>query len=128
MRVRPWLVPLAATLSLAAGCGGSKPEPFRIGILSDCYGPFGSLHEPIVASAELPLLERGGRLRGKQPSSGVQGAGVAGRPVELAIGCVAGNDEVIPEARRLVEEGGAQAIVGPINPEEGMILREYARR
>ena len=81
-------------------------------VLSDCYGPFSTLHEVIVASAELPLLERGGTLRGKQPSSGVEGTEVAGRPVELEIACVAGNDEVIPEARRLVEEGGARAIVG----------------
>jgi branched-chain amino acid transport system substrate-binding protein len=127
MRARAWIV-AAAVLLLAVGCGGSKAETFRIGILSDCYGPVSSLHEPIVASAELPLLERGARLRGKQPSSGIKSARIAGRPVELAIGCVAGNDDVIAEARRLVEEEGAQAIVGPINPEEGMILSRYARR
>jgi branched-chain amino acid transport system substrate-binding protein len=118
----------ALALWLGAGCGGSKSQAFRIGILSDCYGPFSTLHEVIVASAELPLLKRGGELRGKQPSSGVKGAKVVGRPVELEIGCVAGNDEVVPEARRLVEEGGARAIVGPLDPEEGMALREYARR
>jgi branched-chain amino acid transport system substrate-binding protein len=118
----------AATLVLGAGCGSSKVEPFRIGILSDCYGPFSSVHEVIVASAELPLLERGGRLRGKQPSSGVEGAEVAGRPAELVIGCVAGNEDVIPEARRLVEEDGAEAVVGPLDPQQGMVLREYARR
>jgi branched-chain amino acid transport system substrate-binding protein len=118
----------ALALCLCAGCGGSKSQAFRIGVLSDCYGPFSTLNEVIVASAELPLLERGGRLRGKQPSSGVEGAEIAGRRVELTIGCVAGNDEVIPEARRLVEEGGAQAIVGPLDPQEGMVLREYARR
>jgi branched-chain amino acid transport system substrate-binding protein len=117
----------AAMLWLGAGCG-SKSEAIRIGVLSDCYGPFSALNEAIVASAELPLLERGGRLRGKQPSSGVDGARVAGWPVELEVGCVAGNDEVIPQARRLVEDGGAQAIVGPLDPEEGMILREYARK
>ena len=35
---------------------------------------------------------------------------------------------MIPETRRLVEEDGAQAIVGPLDPEEGMVLREYARK
>jgi branched-chain amino acid transport system substrate-binding protein len=129
MRVRTAVGLLAALAVLVgSGCGSSNSEPFRIGIISDCYGPFSSVHEPIVASAELPLLERGGRLRGRQPSEGVEGLEVAGRPVELHIGCVAGNEEVIPEARRLVEEDGAQAIVGPINPQQGMILREYARR
>jgi branched-chain amino acid transport system substrate-binding protein len=115
-------------LTLFAGCGGGGKTPFRIGVLSDCYGPFSAVHEVIVASAELPLLARGGRLRGKQPSSGVEGAEVAGRPAKLEIGCVAGNEDVLPETRRLVEEDGVQAIVGPLDPEEGMILREYARR
>lgn len=128
MPARLALAALACSAAaLAAGCGGRSAH-VRIGVLSDCYGPFSTLHEVIVASAELPLLERGGRLRGKQPSSGVEGARVAGRPVELEIGCVAGNEDVLPEARRLVEEDGAQAIVGPLDPEEGMILREYARR
>jgi branched-chain amino acid transport system substrate-binding protein len=128
MRARAGLTLVAVlALSLGAGCGGSTSEPFRIGILSDCYGPFSTLHEVIVASAELPLLERGGELRGKQPSSGVEGVEVAGRRVELEIGCVAGNDDVIPEARRLVEEGGARAVVGPLDPQQGMVLRGYAR-
>ncbi len=128
MRARAGLALLvAAVLWPAAGCGGSKPEAFRIGILVDCYGPFSTLYQAIVASAELPLLERGGRLIGKQPSSGVEGAEVAGRSAELEIGCVAGNEDVIPEARRLVEENGAQAIVGPLDPQQGIVLREYAR-
>ena len=54
-----------------------------------------------------------------QPSDGVGPAAVAGRRVELVLGCVAGTDEVIPEARRLVEENGAQAIVGPDGPRAG---------
>jgi branched-chain amino acid transport system substrate-binding protein len=129
MRARARLILVAAlALSLGVGCGGSRSQAFRIGILSDCYGPFSTLHEVIVASAELPLLARGGVLRGKQPSSGVEGTKVVGQPVELEIGCVAGNDDVIPEARRLVEERGARAVVGPLDPQQGMVLREYARR
>jgi branched-chain amino acid transport system substrate-binding protein len=126
MRARAALVVLVAVLA-AAGCGGSKPEPFRIGIISDCFGPFSSAHELILASAELPLLQRGGRLRGKDPSDGVEGAKAAGRPVELLVGCAAGVEDVLPEARRLVEEDGAQALVGPIYPQEGLALRSYAR-
>ena len=128
MSGRAVLALVAAALLLVGGGCGSKSEAFRIGVLSDCYGPFSVLNEAIIASAELPLLERGGKLSGKQPSSGIDRTHVAGRPVELEIGCVAGNDDVIPESRRLVEEAGAQAIVGPLDPEEGMILREYARK
>ena len=119
---------LACVALVQGGCGGSEPEPFRIGILSDCYGPFSSAHELIVASAELPLIGRGGRLAGRTPSDGVAGASAAGRPVELLVGCVTGTEDVIPEARRLVEEEHADVLVGPLYPEHGLVLRDYARR
>jgi branched-chain amino acid transport system substrate-binding protein len=129
MRASAALLALAAGIAAAAaGCGGPHTKAFRIGILSDCYGPFSSAHELIVASAELPLLARGGRLRGKNPSDGVAGARAAGRPVQLLVGCAAGLEDVIPEARRLVEENGADALVGTLYPQEGLVLRAYARR
>ena len=129
MRARAGLaVIVVAAVWLGAGCGGTKPEAFRIGILTDCFGPFSTLYETSVASAELPLLKRGGRLVGNKPSSGVAGARVEGRPAKLEIGCVSGSDDVIPVTRHLVEEIGVQAVVGPFDPQEGMILREYARR
>jgi branched-chain amino acid transport system substrate-binding protein len=114
-------------LASATGCGGSGGTPIRIGVLSDCYGPFSSGHELIVASAELPLLERGGKLRGPNPSDGIEGASVAGRRVDLLIGCIAGTEDVLPETRRLVEEDGAQIVVGPLYPEHGLVVRDYAR-
>ena len=113
---------------LLAGCGGSRSEPVRIGILSDCYGPFSSVHELIVASAELPLIERGATLRGSSPSDGIEGSSVAGRQVELLVGCTTGTEDLFPEARRLVEESGADIVVGPLYPEHGLIIRDYARR
>jgi branched-chain amino acid transport system substrate-binding protein len=113
---------------LAAGCGSSKVQPFRIGLLSDCYGPAGGSNELNVASAELPLIERGATLVGRKPTDGIGPVEVAGRRVELVLGCVAGTTDVIPEARRLVEENGAQAIVGPADPAQGMALRLYARK
>ena len=117
----------AAALALGAGCGGGEKVPFRIGVLADCYGVFSSVHDVIVASAELPLLERGGTLRGTTPSAGVHGAEVAGRPVELRSGCVHSIEEVLPEARRLVEEDGANLLIGLLDPQQGLVLRQYAR-
>jgi branched-chain amino acid transport system substrate-binding protein len=127
MRARTALVLLAASLTLG-GCGGPGAEPIRIGILSDCYGPFSSAHELIVASAELPLIERGGKLHGRNPSDGIEGASASGRRVELLVGCVTGTADVLPEARRLVEESGVRIVVGPLYPDHGLVLREYARR
>lgn len=128
MRARPAAALLAGVALTLGGCGGSSTESFRVGILSDCYGPFSSAHELIVASAELPLIERGGRLSGRSPSDGIDGASAAGRRVELLVGCVTGTQDVIPEARRLVEELRARVLVGPLSPEHGLVLRDYARR
>jgi len=116
-----------AFATVAAGCGGSGVRPFRIGILSDCFGPFGGAHELNLADAQVPLIELGAKPRGRKPSSGITSVDVAGRRIELLVGCVAGSEDVIPEARRLVEEEGARALVGPVTPEQGMALRQYAR-
>src|SRR5882724_7748290 len=127
MRVRGPLALAAALAFLASGCGGLGTRPFRIGILSDCFGPFAGAHELNLADAEVPLIELGAKLHGRQPSSGITPVDVAGRPVELLVGCVAGSEDAIPEARRLVEEDGARALIGTVTPEQGMALRHYAR-
>ena len=127
MRVSAVLALAVALVLVASGCGGSTARPFGIGILSDCYGPFDGAHEANLADAEVPLIELGAKPRGRQPSSGITPVDVAGRRVELLVGCVAGSEDVIPEARRLVEEDGVRALVGPLTAEQGMALRRYAR-
>jgi branched-chain amino acid transport system substrate-binding protein len=114
--------------ALAAGCAGPEERPFTIGILSDCYGFESGSNESNVASAELPLIERGAKQLGRRASDMIGPVNVAGRRVELILGCVAGTDDVIPEARRLVEEEGAQAIVGPLDPATGIAIGRYARK
>src|SRR5262249_48846754 len=79
---------VAVGLVLVAGCGGSGKAPYRIAVLADCYGFAGNLHDSVLAAAELPLLQRGGKLLGKTPSDGVEGARVAGRPVGPLARCV----------------------------------------
>jgi branched-chain amino acid transport system substrate-binding protein len=127
MRARGALALAVALALVASGCGGSGTRPFRIGILSDCFGPFSGAHELNLADAEVPLIELGAKPRGRKPSSGITPVDVAGRRVELLVGCVAGSEDAIPEARRLVEEEGARALVGTVTPEQGMALRQYAR-
>jgi branched-chain amino acid transport system substrate-binding protein len=118
-----------SALVLAAGCGGGNGEsPFRVGLITDCYGIFSGIQEPTVASASLPLIERGAEPLGRQPSKGVTPVSIAGRRVELLVGCAEGTSPVLTEARRLVEEEGAHVLVGPLTAESGMALREYARR
>src|SRR5437899_221681 len=116
-------------LALAAGCGGKRASPVKIGVLTDCNGAFSSFYETTVAGAELPFLERGARLRGKRPSDGVEDASVAGKPVKLVIGCQGGTfGTMLSEARRLVEQVGVDIVVGPLAVPYGLVLSDYAKR
>jgi branched-chain amino acid transport system substrate-binding protein len=128
MRASARLCALVAGVLALGGCGASEEPSFRVGLITDCHGIFSGIHEPTVASASLPLIERGAKPLGGRPSNGVGPVSVAGRTVELLVGCAEGTSPALSEARRLVEEEGAQVIVGPLTAETGMALREYARR
>jgi branched-chain amino acid transport system substrate-binding protein len=110
----------------ATACGEDR-APIRIGVLSDCEGVVSFLYEPTLAAALLPLLERGARRLGDQPSAGVAGAEVAGRRVEVVLGCAGtSSSSGVAEARRLVEHEGVRILVGP-GLSEGNAVKDYAK-
>jgi branched-chain amino acid transport system substrate-binding protein len=127
------LAPAAAAVTLAllaAGCGGGS-KPFTIGVVVDCEGVFSGYKEQVLAGAELPLLERGGKSIGKRPSDGIAGPTVAGRSVELRQGCaeITYLTQLIENVRRLVEADHADVVVAPmVGNAEGIVLRALARR
>ena len=127
--VRIALVLLVAGLAAAAASAQPASErPIRIGLLSDCTGEWGSFHDYMVAGAELPLLRRGGRLVGSNPSEGIRGVQVAGHPVELVFGCADGSTaSAVAEARQLVEAEHVDILVGPVSANEEIALQDYAR-
>jgi branched-chain amino acid transport system substrate-binding protein len=113
---------------LAAGCSASRTDVIRIGVIADCEGSFSFGYESALAGAELPLIDRGASLRGARPSDGIDGASVAGKHVELLFGCDRSNRATaIAELRRLVEQEGADAIVGLNISHEGLVMRDYAK-
>src|SRR5215468_9285026 len=93
---------VVAGAAFLAGCG-EREAPVRVGVLADCRSTFGELYEQFLAAAELPLVERGGVLRGTKPSAGIEGATAGGRRVELVQGCseFAEFRVLVDEARRL---------------------------
>jgi branched-chain amino acid transport system substrate-binding protein len=100
----------------------------RIGILGVCQGAFAPFYDEAVAGAELPLLQRGGKLDGEKPADGVRGARVAGHPVEVSFGCSDETGErALAEARRLVEKEHVQLLVGGETSAAGIAIRDYAR-
>src|SRR5689334_10663908 len=127
-RLRRALV--AALLALAVPGCASGPAPVRLGVLADCVGLARGSQDETLAGAELPLPQRGARLRGSRPADGLTPATVAGRPVERVTGCSEGGEysTLIEQARRLVEVGKADVVVGGTWPGDGLVLRETARR
>ena len=128
--------------AVAVGAGGVwvstfKPAPARpanaitIGVYADCQGPFGAEYNDSIAGAELPLVERGGKV-GVAPTSGVFGVRVGSRPVLLSIGCDptdggSSTAQVLKEARRLVEQVGVDVLVAPTATIDELALQPYAR-
>jgi branched-chain amino acid transport system substrate-binding protein len=109
----------------------SDTEGIRLGILGQCEGPFGGYHEDVVAGVELALVNHAGASVNSQTSAldGFSGAEVGGVPIDLVgIGC--GNDtadRILEETRRLVEQLGANVIIGPLSGDEGPAVAEYAK-
>jgi branched-chain amino acid transport system substrate-binding protein len=122
------LAALLGATTLVAGCGGGGKTPIRVGILGVCQGVFTPFYDEAVAGAELPLIQRGGRLRGEKPADGVRGAKIAGHPVELSFGCSDDTGErALAEVRRLVEKAHVQILVGGETSSAGIAIRDYAR-
>jgi branched-chain amino acid transport system substrate-binding protein len=122
----------AATTCLAlasAGCGEEEP-PVRVGVLTECIGPFEAHKESILAAAQLPFIKRGARPRGKGSAAGLEGASFGGHPVEMLVGCtnVPNLSWLIVEMRRLIETSGADVIIGPAGEQGGIVTRRLAAR
>jgi branched-chain amino acid transport system substrate-binding protein len=128
MSARRLLPPLlaAALVPFAASCGGAQ-ETIKIAIVADCEGLQAGFHDVALAGAELPLLRRGAKLAGANPSSGVEGVTIGGRKVELVFGCAGEMTSGALELRRLVESEGAEIVVGPSIPPLGIVTVEYAK-
>ena len=129
---RVQLVALLLTLGLlATSCGGgSSNGPIKIALVTDCTTSFVQFRQPVIAGAELAFLKRGAKLRGAEPSDGVTDVTVGGRRVQLLLPCETYGDfrTLLGTLGQVVENDGAQIVVGPSYQGEGLVLTEYARR
>lgn len=112
-----------------AGDEGGDDE-VRLGILGQCEGPFGGFHEDTVAGVALALVTYAGATVNSSTSAleGWEGAEVNGTPIELVgIGCGDDTpDTILQEVRQLVEQQGANVVIGPLSGDEGIAVAEYA--
>jgi branched-chain amino acid transport system substrate-binding protein len=105
-------------------------DTVRIGIIGECEGTFGSFHEDTVAGASLAIINASGATSNSTTSAleGWTGAEISGVPIELAgIGCGdETKDTALAEVRKLVEQDGANVVLGPLSGDEGIAVAEYA--
>jgi branched-chain amino acid transport system substrate-binding protein len=114
-----------------SSCGGDTQRPLRIGVIVDCVGAWRTLGDGELAAAQLPLITRGARTVDEDPSDGIRGGRVAGRPVEIVHGCSESGEfsTVTQVARQLIEREHVDAVVeGGYWPSDGFPLRELAHR
>jgi branched-chain amino acid transport system substrate-binding protein len=107
-----------------------KGGTIKVAILSDCEGPFGVFFEPDIAGALVPLINRGAKaVNPKKPSDGITGAEIAGKKIEIVgYGCSDDTaDKAVEETRRLMEQEGADILVGPLSGDEGIAVANYAK-
>jgi branched-chain amino acid transport system substrate-binding protein len=109
---------------------GDDAEGVRLGILGECEGAFGGFHEDVVAGTTLALINEAGATSNATDTAldGFSGAEVAGVPIELVgVGCGDDTaDRAIQEIRTLVEQDGANVVIGPLSGDEGIAVAQYA--
>ncbi len=117
----------------AASSGGdiNGDGVLQVGIMGECEGPFGGFHEDVVAGATLALIQNAGATSNSSTTAleGFSGANVAGTDIELVgIGCGDDTgDRALQEVRTLVEQNGAEVILGPLSGDEGIAIANYAK-
>jgi branched-chain amino acid transport system substrate-binding protein len=117
-----------ATAALASS---SAPAAIKIGILSDCKGPFGNQYNADIGGALTAFSQYAGAKPKdpNNPSAGMVGGSIGGHPLQIVgFGCSDSTpDLAIKETRRLVEQLGAQILIGPLSGDEAVAVAHYAQ-
>jgi len=102
----------------------------KLGILSDCLGDFGSFYNDDLGGALAVLAAHyGGKQSGALPKDGMTGAVIAGKQINIVgFGCSDSTSaKALEETRRLVEQLGADIMIGPLSGDEGVAVAQYAK-
>jgi branched-chain amino acid transport system substrate-binding protein len=120
----------ASSSSTTAASGTSASSPLKIGIMSDCAGAFGAFYNVDIGGAQAYFIAHdGAKANGPAPSAGISGGTIAGHPIKI-VGYGCANDTAataLKEVRRLVEQDGAQVVIGPLSGDEGIAVANYSK-
>lgn len=120
----------AASSSSTAASSAAPSNALKIGIMSDCAGAFGAFYNADIGGAQAYFIaHNGAKANGAAPSSGISGGTIAGHPIKI-VGYGCANDTAataLKEVRRLVEQNGAQVVIGPLSGDEGIAVANYSK-
>lgn len=123
------VIAVGATMAATAS-GSSAAAPIKIGILSDCQGAFGAQYAADIGGAIAAFDQFAGAkpVNPDDPTKGMTGGVVAGHPLKIVgFGCSNDNAQrAISETKRLMEQLGAQILIGPLSGDEAVAVAHYA--
>ncbi len=132
------LIPLAAAAVLVAAfaastaTGRSAATPIKIAVLSDCQGAFGAFDNQDLAGVVAAMSEYAGAKpkNPNKPRDGWTGGSINGHPLKLVgVGCSNDRaDTAIKETKRLMEQLGADVMIGPLSGDESIAVANYAKQ
>jgi branched-chain amino acid transport system substrate-binding protein len=136
---RRWkLLPFAALAALAAAfvasgaTAKSTATPIKVAVLSDCQGAFGAFDNQDLAGVVTAFAEYTGAkpVNPNKPRAGWTGGQIGGHPVKLVgVGCSNDRaDTAIKETKRLMEQLGADVMIGPLSGDESIAVANYAKQ
>jgi branched-chain amino acid transport system substrate-binding protein len=137
-RSRGWklVLPLAAlaaviTVGTSSSFAASKARVVKVAIMSDCKGAFGFGYEPDIGGAQAAFAQfAGGKpVNNKKPSAGMTGIVAGGTQVKI-VGYGCGDDTpatALKEVRRLMEQLGADVMIGPLSGDEAVATANWAK-
>ena len=103
----------------------------NVAILSDCEGAFGAFHDRDIAGVVTAMAEHAGATVNDRnsPQAGWSNASINGVAIELVgIGCADDTAEAaLRETRRLMEDIGADIMIGPLSGDESIAVANYAK-
>src|SRR5437667_1184506 len=126
---------LAATMWVTVAPGRSSTSTastIKIAIMSDCQGAFAANYEQDIGGAITAFAQYAGvkPKNPNKPSAGWHGGSIGGHPLKLVgIGCANDTaDSAIKETKRLMEQLGADMMIGPLSGDESVAVANYAKQ
>jgi branched-chain amino acid transport system substrate-binding protein len=138
LKLRSWktaVVVLAASAAVAVWATGSlaasHAKVVKLAIMTDCKGAFGFGYEPDIGGAQAAFAKyAGGKAKNpKKPSAGMTGITAGGAQVKI-VGYGCGDDTpatALKETRRLMEQLGADVMLGPLSGDEAVAIANWAK-